>query len=96
MTFQPAAAFLVVGMQPHSDFVRGSLDLDEKGFVPVDGSFQTSLPGVFAAGDIRSRSPRQLAAAVGDGVAAFMAVRRHLQEPVARPAGEQKPQAVNE
>jgi thioredoxin reductase (NADPH) len=77
---RPAAAFVVIGMQPNSDFVRGALDLDGAGFVITDASFETSLGGVFAAGDVRSGSARQLAAAVGEGVESFLALRRYIEE----------------
>lgn len=80
LVFYPAAAFVVVGMQPNTDFLRDAFDLDDAGFVVTDTSFQTSLPGVFAAGDVRSGSARQLGAAVGEGISAFLALRRYLEE----------------
>jgi len=46
----------------------------------TDDVFQTSLPGVFAAGDVRHGSTKQLAAAVGEGVAALLHIRQHLQK----------------
>jgi thioredoxin reductase (NADPH) len=54
--------------------------LDERGFIQADARFQTSLEGVFAAGDVRQGSTKQLGSAVGDGIAALLAVRRYLQE----------------
>ena len=56
------------------------MDLDEAGFVITDGNFETSLPGVFAAGDVRAGSTKQLGSALGEGVAAVMMIRQYLQE----------------
>lgn len=61
-------------------FLRGAVDLDEWGFVATDGAFQTSLPGVLAAGDVRAGSTKQLGSAVGDGIAALLQVRRYLEQ----------------
>lgn len=54
----PAAAFVFIGLTPNTDFVRGAVSLDECGFVTIDGVFQTSLPGVFAAGEVRTGSTK--------------------------------------
>ena len=78
--FTPKAAFVFIGLQPNTDFLRGSLDLDRWGFVKTDARFRTSIDGVFAAGDVRAGSTKQLAAAVGEGVTALLMVREHLRE----------------
>jgi thioredoxin reductase (NADPH) len=78
-TVTPSAAFVFIGMQPNSEFLRGSVDLDKWGFVVTDDRFQTSMPGVFAAGDVRKGSTKQLAAATGEGVTALLMVREHLR-----------------
>ena len=80
MHWKPAAAFVFVGLTPNTSFLGGSLDLDQWGFVTTDGGYQTSLPGVFAAGDVRARSTKQLGSAVGEGIAALLQVRRHLEQ----------------
>ncbi len=69
--------FVFIGMEPNAGFLAGVLDLDPQGFVKTDpATLQTSVPGVFAAGDVRAGSARQITAAVGEGtVAAFMAQR---------------------
>ena len=64
--------FIFVGSAPNTGFLKGVVDLDEAGRVVVDGSMAASLPGVFAAGDVRSGSVRQIASAVGDGVTAVL------------------------
>lgn len=78
--FHPAAAFVFIGLDPNSGYLKGSVDPDRYGFIVTDDVFQTSLPGVFAAGDVRAGSTKQLAAAVGEGVAALLQVRQHLQK----------------
>lgn len=79
-TWNPAAAFVFIGLNPNSSFLEGVVDLDERGFVQTDGMFRTSVPGVFAAGDVRQGSTKQLGSAVGEGIAALLAVRHHLEE----------------
>ncbi|MDD2857164.1 MAG: FAD-dependent oxidoreductase [Candidatus Nanopelagicales bacterium] len=80
-TFHAAdAAFVFIGMQPNSEMVAGMVDLDERGFVVTDRTMATSVPGVFAAGDLRAGSTKQLAASVGEGAAVALQVRYHLSE----------------
>ena len=76
----PRAAFVFIGLDPNTAFLRGSVDLDARGFVDDKGGFTTSMPGVFAAGDVRRNSTKQLGSAVGDGIAALIAIREYLQE----------------
>jgi len=76
----PRAAFVFIGLDPNTEFLRGSVDLDARGFVDTRGGFTTSVPGVFAAGDVRRGSTKQLGSAVGDGIAALIAIREYLQE----------------
>jgi len=64
--------FVLVGTRPVTEFLEGSLDLDEQGFMKVDRRQETSAPGVFAAGDVTSETPRQIATAVGEGVTAVL------------------------
>ena len=68
--------FVFIGTQPNSDVINGMVKQDEHGFVITDEKMETSIPGVFAAGDIRSKVLRQVSTAVGDGAkAAFFAER---------------------
>jgi thioredoxin reductase (NADPH) len=76
----PKAAFVFIGLDPNTAFLRDSVDLDARGFVDDKGGFRTSMPGVFAAGDVRRGSTKQLGSAVGDGIAALIAIREYLQE----------------
>lgn len=80
LEFHPAAAFVFIGLSPNAGFLKGAVDLDQWGFIETDGTFQTSMPGVFAAGDVRAGSTKQLASAVGEGAAALLMVRQYLQK----------------
>jgi len=59
--------FIFVGLNPLVDFVPEQLERDEAGFIVTDAEMRTNLPGVFAAGDVRSKICRQITTAVGDG-----------------------------
>jgi len=72
--------FVAVGLIPNSQAFLNILELDKDGYIITDEHMATSAPGVFAAGDIRRHSPRQIAAAVGDGVAAAMSAFRYIQQ----------------
>lgn len=74
----PAGVFVFIGLDPNTGFVLGSVDLDERGFVATDPTLMSSMPGVFAAGDVRDGSTKQLASAVGEGAAAAIQIRGYL------------------
>jgi thioredoxin reductase (NADPH) len=65
--------FIFIGLHPNSDFLRGKLAQDSAGHVTVDLWMRTAVPGVFAAGDIRAESARQVVSAAGDGATAAIA-----------------------
>ena len=69
-----------IGLDPDTGYLEGVLPLDDQGFIIVNENMQTEVPGVFAAGDIRGGSPRQVITAVGDGAAAAIAAQKFLQE----------------
>ncbi|MEM9122399.1 MAG: FAD-dependent oxidoreductase [Pseudomonadota bacterium] len=82
------AVFLMIGAAPHTEWLHGVLALDEKGFVltgeaagPGRSRFETSLPGVFTVGDVRSGSIKRVAASVGDGSVVISDVYRFLNGP---------------
>ena len=72
--------FIYIGFHPINEFMRGAVELDAAGHVVTDLQMQTNVPGVFAAGDVRTFSDRQLANAVGDGVAAALSAYRYTTE----------------
>ncbi|MEX0833512.1 MAG: FAD-dependent oxidoreductase [Actinomycetota bacterium] len=80
LVFHPEAAFVFIGLDPNTDFLEGSIDLDPGRFIATGPTLQTSIPGVFAAGDVRRGSTKQLASAVGEGVTALLMVRQYLQQ----------------
>jgi thioredoxin reductase (NADPH) len=80
LRWTPQAAFIFIGQDPNTAWLGGSVARDEWGFLVADMAFATSMPGVFAAGDARAGSTKQLGAAVGDGIAALIAIRRYLQQ----------------
>ena len=65
-----AAVFVAVGTEPNTDFLKGAIELDEAGYVVADESGRTSVPGVFVAGDARTKTLRQVVTAVADGALA--------------------------
>ncbi|NLM11207.1 MAG: thioredoxin-disulfide reductase [Clostridiaceae bacterium] len=68
--------FIYIGMQPQSNLFKGQIEIDDYGYIITDENLQTSVKGVFAAGDVRRKEVRQITTAVGDGsVAAIMAGR---------------------
>jgi thioredoxin reductase (NADPH) len=77
--FPASAAFVFIGLTPNTAFLGDSIERDAAGFLLTSPTMETSLPGVFAAGDVRAGSTKQLGSAVGDGIAALLMVRRHLE-----------------
>lgn len=77
---QTEGVFVFIGFHPVNEFMQGVVDLDNAGHVITNLQMETNLPGVFAAGDVRQFSDRQLANAVGDGVAAALAAYRYINE----------------
>ncbi|MBX6422207.1 thioredoxin-disulfide reductase [Thermosulfurimonas sp. F29] len=73
-TLAVGGVFIFIGIKPQTEWLGGTVALDEAGFVVTDSETRTSLPGVFAAGDVRAKACRQIVTAAGDGaVAAYMA-----------------------
>jgi thioredoxin reductase (NADPH) len=93
--------FIMIGVKPRTDWLASALSLDERGFVltgrdlpgknwPLEREpypFETSRPGVFAAGDVRHGSVKRVAGAVGEGSVAVGSVHRYLAQ--AAPLAEQ-------
>lgn len=78
----PGGVFVFVGLTPNTELVRGLVQTDERGFITTDVGLQTSVPGIFAAGDCRTGSTKQAASAAGEGAAVALAIRRYV-EPLA-------------
>jgi thioredoxin reductase (NADPH) len=73
-----AGVFVAVGSEPNSAQWRGLLPLDEGGYIITNELMETSIPGIFAAGDVRHNSARQVITAAGDGATAAMSAARFL------------------
>ena len=102
-TAPAAALFVMIGATPHTDWLPDAITRDRHGFIltgrdlPGGGSpgdsrtlplpLETSLPGVFAAGDVRAGSVKRVASAVGEASVAIPQVHQHLQRQATQPAG---------
>ena len=71
--------FVFIGFRPNTGVIDGHFDHDEMGYVKTDTIMQTSIPGLFAAGDLRSQLTRQVTTAVGDATTAAIAVEKYLK-----------------
>ena len=72
--------FVFIGFMPQSGFLPSGLELDKEGFLITDTEMRTNIPGVFAAGDIRSKLCRQVVTAVGDGATAANSAFIYLEQ----------------
>lgn len=78
--FETDGVFVFIGLKPTTGFLNGSgVELDEFGFVKTDEKLQTAVPGVFAAGDVRSGATMQIASATGEGATAALMIREYLE-----------------
>jgi thioredoxin reductase (NADPH) len=77
-TLDTAGAFIFIGLDPNTSFLDGALDVDGRGFIVTDPMFRTNVDGIFAAGDVRSGSTKQIASAVGEGAAVAIQIRYYL------------------
>lgn len=78
--FKTDGVFVFVGLNPNTVFLQNSdVKLDEIGFVIAENGLKTSMPGVFAAGDVRSGATMQIASAVGEGATAALRIREFLE-----------------
>ena len=75
----PAGVFVFIGLQPGTGFLNGAVDLDNFGFIQTSLSMATSLEGVFAAGDCRTGSTKQVVSAAGEGATAALMIREYLE-----------------
>jgi thioredoxin reductase (NADPH) len=78
--FECDGVFVFIGLQPTTGFLKHSLELDEFGFVKTNEDLETSMEGVFAAGDVRSGATMQIASAVGEGATAALKIREYLKD----------------
>ena len=77
---QVSGVFIAVGLNPNTQAFADIVELDENGLIKTSEMMATSAPGIFAVGDIRKNSPRQVASAVGDGATAALSAFKYLSE----------------
>jgi thioredoxin reductase (NADPH) len=79
--FPTDGVFIFVGLMPNTQFLKDSgIELDELGLITSDDHLQTSMPGIFVAGDVRSGATMQIASATGDGATAALYIREYLND----------------
>ncbi|MCK4507183.1 MAG: thioredoxin-disulfide reductase [Desulfuromonadales bacterium] len=79
-TLEAVGMFVAVGVTPKAHFLAEILDLNPGGYILTDSDCRTSMPGVFAAGDVRKKILKQIATAVGDGAIAAIVAEKYLDD----------------
>lgn len=75
-----AGVFMAIGLKPNTKYLKNTLPLDEQGHIITDEQMKTKIPGIFAAGDIRSGSIQQTVAAAGDGAIAAISAKNFIEQ----------------
>ena len=70
--------FIYVGLEPRGSLVSGLVKVDNAGHIPVNASMETSVPGLYAVGDVRQHSASQLVSSAGDGATAAIAAFQYI------------------
>lgn len=78
-TIKADGCFIWVGILPNTEFLNGAVKTDEFGFIAADANMQTSVPGVYVAGDVRDTPLRQIATAVGDAAIAAVNAEHYIE-----------------
>jgi len=73
-----SGVFMAVGFKPNTGYLKGIVKLDDIGTIVTNEKMETGVPGIFAAGDIRSCSIRQVIAAAGDGAVAAVSAEKYI------------------
>ncbi len=79
-TLEVAGIFISIGLKPNTDYLKGILPLAVTGHIITDEKMETKIPGIFAAGDIRHNSARQVITAAGDGATAAIYAEKFISE----------------
>lgn len=72
--------FVFIGTEPHTDFLKGKIDLDDRGYIKTNDMMETNVPGVYGVGDARVKYLRQVITAASDGATAASAAEKYLSE----------------
>jgi thioredoxin reductase (NADPH) len=78
-TLDASGLFILIGAEPRVDWLPPEIERDERGFVLAGPTYETSVPGVFAIGDVRAGSVKRVASAVGEGSVVIQHVHRYLE-----------------
>lgn len=78
--FDAEGAFIAIGSNPNSEILKGIVELDERGYVIADETGKTSVPGIFVAGDVRTKALRQVVTAVSDGANAAISAENYINQ----------------
>ena len=78
--FRTDGVFMFVGTKPISDFAKGVVEMDQKGYIKADEEMRTSVEGIFAAGDVRVKSLRQVVTAAADGAIAAVNAEKYIEK----------------
>ena len=78
MNLAATGLFVFIGFRPNTGIIEGHVDHDEMGYLRTDPNMETSIEGLFAAGDVRSQLTRQVTTAVGDATTAAIAAEKYL------------------
>jgi thioredoxin reductase (NADPH) len=79
-TWQYDGVFIFIGLSPNSDLIKDLVEVDGYGFVVTDRTLMTTLPGIFAAGDVRGGATKQAVAAAGEGATVALMIREYLKD----------------
>jgi thioredoxin reductase (NADPH) len=79
-TLDTAAIFIFIGLTPNTNYLRGLVKMDEGSHVFVNEWMETEVPGLFAAGDVRANSARQVVSAAGDGATAAIRADHYITD----------------
>jgi alkyl hydroperoxide reductase subunit F len=77
-TVELEGIFVQIGLLPNTDWLKGTIELSPRGEIVVDARGETSMPGVFAAGDVTTVPYKQIVIAVGEGAKASLSAFDHL------------------
>ena len=79
-TLDIEGVFIYIGYNPNTEFLKELVALNEEHYIITDENMSASVPGIFAAGDVRNKQLKQIATAVGDGATAAMAAEKYIEE----------------
>lgn len=78
-TWDYDGAFVFIGLEPNTGFLPETIERDQYGFLTTDATLQTSIEGIYAAGDVRAGSTKQVVAAAGEGATAALMIRQYME-----------------